>query len=57
MLAQPPSAEERAVFSGLAADSVKQQQAIEAADTMPFEEYRRFYVSPERLGSPVPRSA
>ena len=57
MLAQPPSAEERAVFAGLAADSVKQQQAIEAADTMPFEEYRRFYVSPERLGSPVPRSA
>mgnify|MGYP003615976347 FL=1 len=55
MLAQAPSAEERAEFARLAAESVTQQQAIEAADTMPFEEYRQFYVSPERLGAAIGR--
>jgi glutamate--cysteine ligase len=29
---------------------VKDQKAIEAADTMPFEQYRQQYISPERLG-------
>ena len=55
MLAQAPSAEERAEFARLATESVTQQQAIEAADTMPFEEYRQFYVSPERLGAAIGR--
>jgi glutamate--cysteine ligase len=32
--------------------SVRDQQAIEANDSMPFELYRQQYVSPERL---VPR--
>jgi glutamate--cysteine ligase len=29
---------------------VKEQKAIEAADTMPFEAFRQQYISPERLG-------
>ena len=30
--------------------SVDDQKAVEAADTMPFEQYRQQYISPERLG-------
>jgi glutamate--cysteine ligase len=30
--------------------SVDDQNAVEAADTMPFEQYRQQYISPERLG-------
>jgi glutamate--cysteine ligase len=29
---------------------VQDQAAVEAADTLPFEQYRQQYVSPERLG-------
>ncbi|MGQ3054026.1 MAG: glutamate--cysteine ligase, partial [Roseateles sp.] len=36
-------------FDRLAADSLAQQARIEAADTMPFEEFRRHYVAPERM--------
>ena len=37
-------------FVALAAGSVADQEAIEAADTMPFEIYRQQYLAPERLG-------
>jgi glutamate--cysteine ligase len=37
-------------LEGLARQSVQDQAAVEAADTMPFEQYRQQYVSPERLG-------
>jgi glutamate--cysteine ligase len=30
--------------------SIADQKAVEAADTMPFEQYRQQYISPERLG-------
>ncbi|WP_422010517.1 glutamate--cysteine ligase [Roseateles sp.] len=36
-------------FAQQAAQSLAEQARIEAADTMPFEEFRRFYVSPERM--------
>ena len=36
----------------MAAQSVADQRAIEAADTMPFEIYRQEYTSPVRLGRP-----
>jgi len=36
-------------FERLAAESVAEQRRIEAADTMPFEQYRQAYLSPERL--------
>ena len=37
----------------MAVSSLAAQQAIEAADSMPFEVYRQEYVSPARL---MPRS-
>ena len=33
----------------MAAASVAEQQRIEAADSMPFEQYRQAYLSPDRL--------
>ena len=42
----------QAKFEAMAAKSVRDQQAIEAGDSLPFELYRQQYVSPERL---VPR--
>lgn len=36
-------------FARLAAESLAEQARIEAADTLPFEEFRRFYVAPERM--------
>jgi len=42
----------------LATESLAEQARIEAADTMPFETYRQYYLAPERLrlprGTPVP---
>ena len=35
----------------LAAASVAEQKRIEASDQLPFEDYRREYTSPERLGT------
>jgi glutamate--cysteine ligase len=49
LLALPWSAVQQAHFERLSAQSIEQQKAIEAADTLPFEIYRREYVSPERL--------
>ena len=34
----------------MAKESVEARRRIEAADTLPFEEYRRGYLSDERLG-------
>ncbi|MCY1558331.1 hypothetical protein D9M68_952540 [compost metagenome] len=40
----------QARMEALARQSVEDQKAVEAADTMPFEQYRQQYVSSERLG-------
>jgi glutamate--cysteine ligase len=50
LLALPFSAAQRARFTAMSEQSVRDQQAIEAGDSMPFEIYRQQYVSPERLG-------
>lgn len=50
LLALPWSDGDQAHFEALSAQSVLDQQAIEAADTMPFEIYRQLYLSPDRLG-------
>jgi glutamate--cysteine ligase len=49
LLALPFSAAQQAKFAAMSHESVQQQKAIEAADTMTFEVYRQQYVSPERL--------
>lgn len=52
LLTQPldPKDEHRLTELGLA--SVREQQRIEAMDSLPFEVYRQQYVSPDRLGRP-----
>lgn len=50
LLALPWSAERQQAFEAATATSVEEQRRIEAADTMPFEQYREQYVSPARLG-------
>jgi glutamate--cysteine ligase len=50
LLALPFPASLQAKFEALTEQSVKDQKAIEDSDTMPFEQYRQQYVSPERLG-------
>jgi glutamate--cysteine ligase len=50
LLALPFSAAQQARFTALSEQSLRDQKAIEAADSMPFEAYRQQYVSPERLG-------
>jgi glutamate--cysteine ligase len=50
LLARPFPPEMAAHFRELARASIEEQQAIEAADTMPFEHYRQQYLSPKRLG-------
>lgn len=37
-------------LEAVARQSILDQKAVEAGDTMPFEQYRQQYVSPERLG-------
>ena len=37
-------------FAAMAKASVDERRRIEAADTMPFEDYRQAYLSAERLG-------
>jgi glutamate--cysteine ligase len=37
-------------MEALARQSVQDQAAVEAADSLPFEQYRQQYVSPQRLG-------
>ena len=49
-LREPPlSAAEQARFAQMAQDSIDEQRQIEAADTMPFEDFRQYYVSADRL--------
>jgi len=49
LLALPFSAQQQARFTALAQQSVLEQRKIETADTLPFEEYRQHYVSPQCL--------
>ncbi len=50
LLALPFSGTQQSRFAALSAQSIQDQKAIEAGDTMPFEIYRQQYVSPDRLG-------
>ncbi len=50
LLALPFSTGMQARFAAMSEQSVADQKAIEAADSMLFEAYRQQYVSPERLG-------
>ncbi|MEY2890334.1 MAG: glutamate--cysteine ligase [Pseudomonadota bacterium] len=50
LLALPVSHAEQQRWATMAADSLAQQAAIEAAETQSFEDFRRDYVSPLRLG-------
>ncbi len=49
LMALPYPVGEQARFAALAEESVEAQKAIEAADEIPFEQYRAHYVSPDRL--------
>ena len=49
LMALPYPVGEQARFAALADESVEAQKAIEAADEIPFEQYRAHYVSPDRL--------
>lgn len=49
LLALPWTDAQAARYAAMAAESVAAQQRIEAADTMPFEQYRQAYLSPDRL--------
>ena len=46
---EPLNAEAEARFTLMAAQSHDKQRAIEAADTVPFEDYRKHYLSSKRL--------
>jgi glutamate--cysteine ligase len=48
--AQPLPADERSRFEAQARESIAERMAIEAADTVDFESWRRAYLAPERLG-------
>ncbi|HSW21046.1 MAG TPA: glutamate--cysteine ligase [Ramlibacter sp.] len=50
ILALPFSGAQHARFAALTDKSLRDQRAIEEADTMPFEIYRQQYIQPERLG-------
>ncbi|XAH23072.1 glutamate--cysteine ligase [Xylophilus sp. GW821-FHT01B05] len=53
LLATPLAPARQAAFEQMAQDSVEAQKRIEAADTMPFEQFREQYTSPLHL---MPRS-
>jgi glutamate--cysteine ligase len=50
LLALPFSVAQQARLEALSRQSLQDQKAIEAADSMSFEVYRQQYVSPDRLG-------
>jgi glutamate--cysteine ligase len=50
LLSLPFSTGQQAKFAAMTEQSLRDQQAIEAADRIPFETYRQQYVSAERLG-------
>lgn len=49
LLALPWTEAQAARYAAMAEASVAEQQRIEEADTLPFEQYRQAYLSPERL--------
>jgi glutamate--cysteine ligase len=49
LLALPWTPEQQAAFERMAAESIDQRRAIEAADTVDFETFRQAYLAPERL--------
>ena len=54
LLALPFAAQVRASFERSVQESLDVQTALEAADKVPFEDFRRSYLSPERLGLATP---
>ena len=52
LLALPYSEVTQARFAAISRASVDEQHRIEAADSLPFEQYRQQYLSVERLGLP-----
>jgi glutamate--cysteine ligase len=52
LLSQPLAASQEQALVEMSQASVKEQQRIEALDSLPFEQYRQQYVSPQRLGRP-----
>lgn len=56
ILALPWTPAQQVRYERMARESLAQQRAIEAADTLPFEAFRQHYVSPERL-VPQPQRA
>ena len=57
LLALPWTDAQAARYAAMAAESVAAQQRIEAGDTMPFEQYRQAYLSPDRLEVKKPATA
>jgi glutamate--cysteine ligase len=49
MLAMPVEADVQARLAQQCMQSIEEQRAIEAADTMPFDVYLKEYLSPQRL--------
>jgi glutamate--cysteine ligase len=56
LLAQPLAEAKLERFAEMSAQSVVEQKAIEAADTMPFDIYLTQYLSPGRLGLKAPQA-
>jgi glutamate--cysteine ligase len=50
LMSMPFASADEERFAQLAVASIAEQQAIEAADTLPFEEYRKNYLAVARLG-------
>ena len=50
LLGLPWPAEQQARYLAMADESIAAQKAIEAADTLPFEEWREQYMSVKELG-------
>ena len=50
LLGLPWTAEQQARYLAMADESIAAQKAIEAADTLPFEEWREQYMSVKELG-------
>ena len=57
LVALPWTDAQAARYAAMAAESVAAQQRIEAGDTMPFEQYRQAYLSPDRLEVKKPATA
>ena len=49
LMALPWPAEQQAAFEALARESVDKRHAIEAADTVDFETFRKAYLAPQNL--------